>query len=246
VLGLDQAISELAGGGLVVVLGIALLLGLRHAADPDHLVAVSTLLATEPDRPARRASVLGASWGLGHAATLLALGLPLVLAGARVPAGVGAASEILVGLLIMALAARLAARWRRGGFHAHRHTHGGSAHRHLHRHEPGARTAHGHDHRPARSPLQAFALGAVHGAGGSAAVGLLLVASVGSPAEAAAALGVFAGGAALSMSIMSLVVGAALTRDPLRRRFVAVAPAAAALSFAFGLWYAAGGVHAIL
>src|SRR5919197_1678323 len=114
--GLDQLISGFgAGGGLLVVLGVALLLGLRHATDPDHLVAVSTLLATESDRPARRATRLGLAWGVGHASSLVALGIPVVLLGGHVPRPVQETADVLVGAVIMALALRLVRHWRRGG-----------------------------------------------------------------------------------------------------------------------------------
>ncbi|HKG17758.1 MAG TPA: hypothetical protein VKA96_08730, partial [Solirubrobacteraceae bacterium] len=69
--GLDERIATLgAGHGLLVVVAVAILLGLRHATDPDHLTAVSTLIASDHERGSRRAGRLGLSWGLGHATTL--------------------------------------------------------------------------------------------------------------------------------------------------------------------------------
>ncbi|MDX6408225.1 MAG: hypothetical protein QOE13_1296 [Gaiellaceae bacterium] len=234
--GLDDMISGVsAGGGLAVVLAIALLLGLRHATDPDHLVAVSTLLATEPDRPARRASALGLSWGLGHATSLLALGVPVVLIDKHIPRSVQAGAEVLIGIVIMALAVRLFRRWRSAGVHVHAHTHGGIPHRHLHGHEDAG--THEHDHRLTRSPVQAFGIGLIHGIGGSAAVTVLLLASISDQAEAIAALGIFAFGTAVSMSLLSLGIGFALVREPVRARLGAVAPALVVVSFAFGAWY---------
>jgi ABC-type nickel/cobalt efflux system permease component RcnA len=244
--GLDHLISGLsAGNGLLVVLVAALLLGLRHATDPDHLVAVSTLLATEPDRPARRASALGFSWGLGHATSLLALGLPVVLLDEHVPLRVHDAAEILVGVVIMVLAVRLVHRWRRGRFHAHEHEHEGVPHRHLHLHQAGRHAGHAHEHQAPRSSPQAYAIGLVHGVGGSAAVGVLLLASISSRAEAVGALAVFAFGTAVSMTILSLGVGLALAREPARLRLQSLAPALGLLSFAFGVWYAAAAIQAV-
>lgn len=105
--GLDDAIAGIGGGGVLLALLAALLLGLRHATDPDHLTAVSSLvLSDEPDR-ARRAGALGLSWGLGHATTLLAIGLPLMLLGRDLPADVARGAELAVGLIIVALALRL-------------------------------------------------------------------------------------------------------------------------------------------
>ena len=84
--GLDDWVAELAHGeALAVVLAVALLLGLRHASDPDHLAAVSTLIASEPEDGTRRAGRLGLAWGLGHATTLALFGLPIVLFHAYLP-----------------------------------------------------------------------------------------------------------------------------------------------------------------
>jgi ABC-type nickel/cobalt efflux system permease component RcnA len=241
--GLDQLISGFgAGGGLLVVLGVALLLGLRHATDPDHLVAVSTLLATETDRPARRASRLGLAWGAGHAAALLVLGAPVVLLGAHLPARVEQVADVLVGCVIMALAVRLARRWCQGGFHVHEHAHGGVVHRHVHRHAD--RAGHAHEHRPDRSQAQAFGIGLLHGASGSAAVVLLLLATIGSRTAAVAALAVFAAGTALSMAALSLGIGYALARE--RARLRAIAPALGVAGFAFGAWYAVVAIQAAM
>jgi ABC-type nickel/cobalt efflux system permease component RcnA len=236
--GLDHLITGLGDGGapLPVVLAVALLLGLWHATDPDHLVAVSTLVAIERDRPLRRAALLGLSWGLGHAGSLLALGLPIVLFGRHLPDALQRAAEALVGVAIMALAVRLLLRWRSGRFHAHEHAHGKVRHRHLHGHEH----AHGHEHGHAlaRSPIQAFAVGLVHGVGGSAVVGVLLLASIRDHLEALLALLVFASATAASMAALSSALGYTLTRGPIRRRLPALAPALGALSLAFGAWYA--------
>src|ERR671917_423756 len=122
-------------GSLGVVLLISLLLGLRHASDPDHLAAVSTLIASEEREGVRKATFMGFSWGLGHATTLVLVGLPLVLLGQYMPERIQQAAEVAIGIIIVALALRLLVRWRRGVFHAHPHTHGSSeTHRHLHSH----------------------------------------------------------------------------------------------------------------
>jgi len=238
VLGLDAWIEGFAqGGSPLVVLGVAILLGLRHATDPDHLVAVSTLVVTERERPWRRASRLGLAWGLGHATTLLALGLPVVLLGRRLPETMQRAAEALVGAVIVALAVRLLRRWRAGRFHAHEHVHDGVPHRHLHGH---ARSGHAHEHPQTRSAAQAYGIGLLHGVGGSAAVGLLLLASIGSQGEAVAALALFASATAVSMTAVSLGAGYLLARPPVRRRFPALVPAFAVLAALFGAWYALG------
>src|SRR5437764_9425420 len=133
--GLDESIARIAPGhGALVVLLVALALGLRHASDPDHVVAVSTLVAGTKERAARAAGLLGAAWGAGHATTLLLFGLPVILARAYIPHTVESLAEALIGVIIVALAVRLLVRWRRGGFHVHLHQHDGSAHLHVHSH----------------------------------------------------------------------------------------------------------------
>jgi ABC-type nickel/cobalt efflux system permease component RcnA len=243
--GLDQSIANLAhGGSLLVVLAVALLLGLRHATDPDHLAAVSTLIASRPEDGTRRAGRLGLAWGLGHGTTLFVFGLPIVIAGAFLPDAVQRAAELIVGLVIIALATRLLVRWRRGRFHAHLHSHGNVEHRHLHPHGHGEH--HAHTHAPevqlGRSPRQAYAIGMVHGTGGSAGVGVLLLAGIPEHAEAAGALVLFAAAAAVSMATLSSGLGYALTRGPVLRRMLALAPGLGVLTLLFGVWYAAGAV----
>jgi len=244
---LDDHIADLAqGSGLALVLLVALLLGLRHASDPDHLAAVSTLIASDPEDGTRRAGRLGLSWGAGHALTLALFGLPVVLLQAYLPEGVQRAAETAVGVTIMVLAARLLLRWRRGHFHAHAHRHGDVEHRHLHPHE-GAGHDHTHDpgKRLGRSRRQAFGIGLVHGTGGSAGVSVLLLAAIPDKAEAVAALVVLAAGTALSMALLSSTFGYAITRGPVLRRMLALAPAMGVASLAFGGWYTLGAIGAV-
>jgi len=222
---------------LALVLAVALGLGLRHASDPDHLAAVSTLIASEPEDGTRRAGRLGLAWGLGHATTLALFGLPIVLFNAYLPDAAQRGAEALVGLVIMFLAARLLVRWRRGQFHAHPHRHGATEHRHLHPHgDHGA--SHEHAHQPeaqlGRSPAQAYGIGLVHGMGGSAGVGVLVLATISDQTEAVAALMVFALGTALSMAALSSAFGYAITRGSVLRRMLAFAPAMGVLTLAFG------------
>ena len=113
--GLDDLLAELAHGEtLVVVLAVALLLGLRHASDPDHLAAVTTLIATDPEDGSHQATRLGLAWGMGHALTLAAFGLPIVLFHSYLPETAQRVAEALVGLLIIFLAVRLLSDGARG------------------------------------------------------------------------------------------------------------------------------------
>ena len=215
-LGLDESIAESSSGASIwIVLAVAVLLGLRHATDPDHLVAVTTLVAGGRERAARRAGELGLAWGLGHAATLFAFGLPALLLDSVLPQWVQQAAETAIGFVIVYLAVRLIVRWRRGElrFHGHPQAH-------------GARTRRG-----------AFAIGLVHGIGGSTGVGVLVLASVRSTGLAVISLVLLAVFTAVSMSIMSTGFGSLLASRPDRAALGAVAPALASVSLVFGLWY---------
>lgn len=234
--GLDAWLSGGFGVGLALL--AALLLGLRHATDPDHVTAVATLVFSgEPD-VARRAGRLGLSWGVGHAVTLFGLGLPVVFLGDWIPPVVHRGAEFAVGVLIVALAARLLIRWRRGRLHAHVHDHGDVRHAHPHMHE-GEGHEHAHAAALGRSPREAFGIGLVHGVGGSAGAGVLLVASMPERTAAVAALLVFALGTAASMAAISAILGFGLAKGrggALGERLV---PLVGFGSLLFGVWYAA-------
>ena len=226
---------------LWVVLVVSLLLGLRHASDPDHLAAVTTLIASQERERIRKATSLGLLWGLGHGTTLVLVGLPLVLLGQYLPERVGQAAEIAIGLIIVMLAVRLLVRWRRGVFHAHAHSHtSGETHRHLHSHEADPVHEHTHDAHGLRTPLSAYGVGLVHGVGGSGGITLLLLSTIEEPSQAVVALLIFAAGTAVSMALLSSAFGLAIATGPLARNFERVAPVLGVLAAAFGIWYAAG------
>jgi ABC-type nickel/cobalt efflux system permease component RcnA len=235
--GLDDLLARWAEGhGFVVVVVAAFLLGLRHATDPDHLVAVSTLIASAQERRTRLAARLGAAWGSGHALTLLAFGLPIALFHAYIPEAAQRLAEVLIGFVIVALAVRLLLLWHRGSLHAHEHSHGDERHVHLHSHATSH--VHGHAH-PPRTARQSFAIGAVHGLAGSAGVTVLLLAAVEDRLLAAVALAVLAAGTAVSMTLLSSGLGSLLESASGRRSFAHAAPALGVLAAAFGTWYAA-------
>jgi high-affinity nickel permease len=220
--GLDEHIAALGAGEVFAVVAlIAVLLGLRHATDPDHVTAVTTLVAGE-EPSARGARRLGLSWGLGHATTLLAFGVPVVVARSYLPDPVQRAAEAAVGVMIVVLAVRLLHRWRRGLLHG----------------REGSAAA-------GRSPLQAYGIGLVHGIGGSAGVGVLLLAAIPDHVEGVVALAVFALFTAVSMALASSSFGWVLSRGTVRRAYGALAPGLAVASLAFGTWYALGAVAAV-
>ena len=226
---------------LWVVLLVSLLLGLRHASDPDHLAAVTTLIASEKDDGGlRKAGSMGFLWGLGHGTSMILIGLPLVLLGRYLPEPVQQAAETLIGGIIVFLAVRLLVRWRRGYFHAH----DGPVHRHVHSHEADA--SHEHTHRSSlRTPLSSYGIGLVHGIGGSGGLTLLLLSTIPNAAQATGALSIFAAGTAVSMALLSTAFGTAIARGPIGRNFERMVPALGALGLAFGAWYMLGALGVV-
>jgi hypothetical protein len=221
--GLDDWIAGFAEGSpVLVVLLVGILLGLRHATDPDHIAAMTTLVASGRERAARSAASLGAWWGVGHGITLVLLGIPILLAERFVPERVQQGAETAVAALIVFLAVRLLVRWRHGYFDLHAHPHREQDHRHL-----------------VRTPLGAFGIGLVHGIGGSAGVGILLLATIPSQTLAIASLVLLALFTAVSMAIVTVGFGATISSPPVTGAANAVVPALGAASLAFGLWYAA-------
>ncbi len=232
------------GASVAASLALAVLLGLRHATDPDHLTAVATLMISEREGAAVRAGRLGLAWGLGHATTLFLFGLPVVLLGRALPARAHQLAELAVGVVIVLLALRLLRRWRMGYFHTHPHEHDGRVHAHPHFHDEAsahAERAHEHLHassRAQRAPLAAFGVGLVHGVGGSAGAGVLLIAAITQRVEAMAALVAFAGATAVSMALVSAGAGHLLARGRTASGFVErVVPIFGLVSLGVGVWY---------
>jgi high-affinity nickel permease len=221
--GLDDWIAGVSeGASISVVLFVAVLLGLRHATDPDHIAAVTTLVASGRKHAARSAARLGAWWGLGHALTLVVFGLPILLAERYLPERVQQGAETAVAALIVFLAIRLLVRWRHGYFNLHAHPHHDAQHRHA-----------------VRTPFGAFGIGLVHGVGGSAGVGILLLAAIPSQSLAITALLVLALFTAVSMTLVTTGFGAALSSRHAVAAVGGIAPALGVASLLFGVWYAA-------
>jgi high-affinity nickel permease len=237
--GVDAQLTGLfAGAPLLVALAIAFALGLRHASDPDHLVAVTSLVAAE-DGDTRRAARLGAWWGAGHAGVLLVLGLPLIFLKGELPAWLEHGAEKAVGVVILALAVRVIVKWLRGDYRAGAHAHedGHGRRRHLRR---GAGSA--HRHTSVRTPAQALSIGLLHGFAGTGAVVVLLIAALPSQLEAALALAVFAPMSMASMALCTSAFAWVLTRpaiEPVYRTILI--PSLGLFGVLFGLWYVGAG-----
>jgi hypothetical protein len=233
---LDHLLQGLfSGATLPVALLVAFLLGLRHASDPDHLVAVTSLVAAE-DGDTRKAARLGAWWGLGHATSLLALGIPLIAFKAQLPAWLESGAEKAIGAVILLLAVRVVVKWALGDYsaRAHHHDSGHSLRRHLRRRAP---TDHRHVH--VRGPGQALSIGLLHGLAGTGAVVVLLIAALPTQFEAGLALAVFAPMSVVSMATCTAAFAWVLTRplvEPVYRSVLI--PALGLFGVLFGLSYA--------
>jgi hypothetical protein len=221
--GLDNWIAGFSDGASVaVVLLVGVLLGFRHATDPDHIAAMTTLVASGRERATRSAARLGAWWGVGHGVTLVVLGVPILLAERFIPERVQQGAETAVAALIVFLAIRLLVRWRHGYFDLHAHPHSEREHTHA-----------------VRTPVGALGIGLLHGIGGSAGVGILLLATIPSETVAVASLVLLALFTAVSMAVVTAGFGLTLAARPVAAASSAVVPALAVASLAFGLWYAA-------
>lgn len=185
----------------LLVLLTGLILGLEHALEPDHLVAVSVYASERKDLKA--VAGLGASWGLGHTVTLLLVGGGALLLNITIPDQVAAMMELLVGLLLIGLGINVFVRLRRGRLHHHQHAHDdGSVHDHLHPHR--ATKTHEHVHRSSR---HAFLVGLLHGGAGSAAAVLLVATMVGTVGQGLLLILLFGVGSIFGMMTVSFLLG---------------------------------------
>ena len=226
----------------VAVLGIGLLFGLKHATEVDHVVAISTIVSQH--RNVWRSSLVGALWGAGHTAALLITGVFVLTLKIAIPERVSNWLEFGVALMIIGLGAT--ALWRairkRNDVHVHEHSHDGVSHVHVHFHEPQTRhhVQRSHTHAVSQIGLKPILIGAMHGLAGSGALTLLVLTQINSTIYGFLYLAVFGVGSIAGMLLMSGLIGLpfALTSCNLTSLHHRLQTAAAALSLAFGFWYA--------
>jgi high-affinity nickel-transport protein len=214
--------------GLLSIIAIGFLLGMRHATDPDHVIAVTTIVSHQ--RSTWRAAAIGIFWGLGHTVTIFIVGVAIILFNVVIPARLGLGMEFSVGLMLIVLGAwnlrvflrsmrdRVASHSGSAGLvHSHAHSHGDYVHSHQHSHDPES-----HPHAPDHTPLagldrnlggsrlyrslRPFVVGVVHGLAGSAAVALLILASIRNPNWAIAYLLVFGVGTMAGMMLITVSI----------------------------------------
>jgi ABC-type nickel/cobalt efflux system permease component RcnA len=247
---------------LFSIIALGFVLGMRHSTDPDHVIAVTTIVARH--RSLKDACLIGAFWGVGHTVTLIVVGGAIVFFSWVIPARVGLSLEFSVGLMLILLGILNISgflQWVNEKFtpanplrtdtHSHPHSHGDFIHTHPHGHGPEA-----HPHNPEQTPLtwldrhfgrigfyqiiRPLIVGIVHGLAGSAAVALLVLATIRDPRWAIAYLLVFGAG---TIAGMMLITGAiALPFAYTGRRFSqlnhAFRIASGVISLGFGLFIA--------
>lgn len=197
---------------LASTLVLGFLLGLRHALDADHVAAVATLATGT--RSLGRTVAQGVAWGMGHTLTLMLFGGAVLVAGAVVPEQAARSLELAVGVMLVLLGADTLRRLRRERihFHAHRHaSHQAHFHAHSHRGEtaPHDPKRHEHEHPPG-FPARALVVGMVHGMAGSAALVLLSLEVLHSPAWGLVYIAIFGAGSILGMALLSVAIAVPL------------------------------------
>lgn len=186
---------------------IGFVLGMRHAMDADHLVAVATLAT-------RRHSLAhsmrqGVAWGIGHTLTLLLVGGVVLALGTSIPQRVALALEFVVGGMLIALGADVLRRLLRRKIHVHVHVHGsGASHVHVHSHAaPDSHHESLHEHAHAgRVPLRALAVGMTHGLAGSATLVVLSLGAVQSWTMGVLYIMLFGAGSIVGMASLSVAI----------------------------------------
>jgi ABC-type nickel/cobalt efflux system permease component RcnA len=250
---------------MIAVLSLTLLgffLGMRHATDPDHVVAISSILTRQPT--VRAALVIGSLWGVGHTVTIVAVGGALVLSTVVIPPRLGLTMEMGVALMLIVLGMwnltgvieqvrglRPSGAGDAGPFHAHVHIHGEYAHSHApgrgsgqHGHRDDQASVAGLDRRftglGVYQILRPFVVGLVHGLAGSAAVALLVLTLIRDPWWAVAYLVVFGIGTIAGMMLITAAIGAALTYASSQSSWVEryLPVTSGLLSLGFGLFIA--------
>ncbi len=231
----------LASAGVLAVLGLGLVFGLKHATEVDHVIAVSTIVSEH--RNLWRVALVGGLWGVGHTASLMAVGVIVLSLRIAVPERIANFMEFGVALMILGLGASALARAlrRRAPVHVHQHHHGSVAHSHPHFRGLDSEPHEGpHAHAVTRIGFKPLLIGAMHGLAGSASVTLLVLTQIDLVLIGLAYLVIFGIGSIVGMLLMSSLVGLpfALSARKLTGMHYGLQATVSMLSIGFGCWYA--------
>jgi ABC-type nickel/cobalt efflux system permease component RcnA len=211
------------------IIALGFFLGMRHATDPDHVIAVTTIVSKQ--RNLLKAALTGIFWGIGHTLTIFVVGAAIILFGVVIPARIGLSMEFSVGLMLIVLGAMNIASFVRSTrtiaaapeeakiVHSHPHSHGDFVHTHTHGH---ATEAHTHSYQAPLTwldrmfgriglyqQLRPLVIGIVHGLAGSAAVALLILTTIRNPRWAMGYLLVFGAGTVGGMMLITMSIASA-------------------------------------
>jgi ABC-type nickel/cobalt efflux system permease component RcnA len=236
--------TSFTSAGVLALLGLGLVFGLKHATEVDHVVAVSAIVSEH--RSVFRSALVGGLWGIGHTASLVVVGVVVLVFRAAIPLPVANWLEFGVALMIIGLGllAMMRVLRRRSDVHLHKHTHDGQAHVHVHFHEAATRHDQGqpstHTHEVSSIGIKPLLVGTMHGLAGSGALTLLVLTQIKSAWLGLLYLAIFGVGSIVGMLLMSGLIGLpfALTSRNLSGLHHRLQAAAAGLSIVFGLWYA--------
>ena len=240
--------TSLTSVGAFALLGLGLVFGLKHATEVDHVVAVSAIVSEH--RNVLRSALVGGLWGAGHTASLVVVGVLVLVFRVAIPPRVANWLEFGVALMIIALGVLAVTRVlrKRADVHLHRHSHDGQSHVHIHFHEAGTEHARAavpdapsaHSHAIARLGFKPLLVGAMHGLAGSAALTLLVLTQIQSVSLGLLYLALFGVGSTFGMLLMSGLIGLpfALSARRLSSFNFGLQTVAGGLSIVFGLWYA--------
>jgi len=194
---------------------LGLTLGMEHALDADHVVAVSTIVSQ--NKHPFKAALVGTFWGIGHTTTLFLVGMVVIVFKLAIPESLALSMEFLVGVVLFVLGAQIMWEYRTKKVHTHTHDHDGEmpAHPHFHSHAEDA----GHKHHALSHQSKSLIIGMIHGLAGSAALMLIVLGTIRSPLEAIAYILIFGGGSILGMMLISTLIGLPFA---LSHRFVSV------------------------
>lgn len=230
--------------GILAILGLGLVFGLKHATEVDHVVAISTIVSRHKN--IFRSAFVGALWGAGHTTSLMAIAIVVLWFRIAIPERVSGWLEFGVALMIIGLgvSALLRALRRDSQMHVHQHTHGDVAHTHVHFHEHETRherrAPSPHSHRVSRIGWKPVMVGMMHGLAGSGALTLLVLTQISSAWVGLLYVLTFGFGSIAGMLLMSGLIGLpfALTSRKLTHAHQGLQTVAAILSICFGIWYA--------